>query len=417
MRLSVHSRSNRARRGSALVMIMVLMIALAGLSAAMITLTNTSHVENRVSKQEIAAQAVAEAGIHLAYRSLAAGGNGAIGSPNNQANYDGANYYVTQTNGANSTVTLTSTAETRGGESTVALCLRLATTPLFRWAAFGDDGVHMDSNAFTDSYNSLNGTYAAQATNGSGSSLHAATEGDIGSNASILMEQNSKVFGDASPGASNTATVMGNAQLSGTSTPATAPVEMAPIVLPAVAASGPLIVAKGASVTIGPGTVHYTSLVANTGSTINVVGPMTLICDSFQLRSNTKLLVNGTLGDVELYVVNDFLLNSNSMMRSTTYAPQHLQISLLSDNVIDPDIDVDFDPDNLTFDSNAKIYGTIYAPNATVEIDSNFELFGSLVAREVDLNSNCKIHFDEALLVNGPMGTPVYQRVAWQVMD
>ncbi len=43
------------------------------------------------------------------------------------------------------------------------------------------------------------------------------------------------------------------------------------------------------------------------------------------------------------------------------------------------------------------MYGTIYAPNASVEINSNFELFGSVVARRVHLDSNCRIHYDESL--------------------
>ncbi|MCC6409779.1 MAG: hypothetical protein IT453_21680 [Planctomycetes bacterium] len=398
-------------------MIAVLVAGLAGLSLAMIAMTNSARVENRVSKQEIAAQAVAEAGINLAYRSLAAGGSGALGSAQAPQAYDGATYYVTQTNGLNSTVTLRSTAESQRADSTVEMTLQLVVTPLFRWAAFGDDGLHMDSNAFTDSYNSLNGTYAAQAVNGAGADLHASTEGDVGSNGSILMEQNSKVYGDALPGPSNAATVLGNALLVGASTPSPDLMDMPPLTLPAVAAGGPLSVPKNGTMTLGPGTVHYTTLLANTGSTLNIVGPATIICDSFQLRSNTQLLVDATNGPLQLYVVNDFLLNSNATMRSTDYASKNVQINLLSDNVIDPDIDVDFDPDNMAFDSNSKIYGTIYAPNARVEIDSNFELFGSLVAREVDLDSNCRIHFDEALLTGGPMGVPEYQRVAWRVIE
>jgi hypothetical protein len=43
----------------------------------------------------------------------------------------------------------------------------------------------------------------------------------------------------------------------------------------------------------------------------------------------------------------------------------------------------------------------VYAPHALINIDSNFELFGSLVAQQVDLDSNSRIHFDEALLTSG----------------
>lgn len=417
MTLSRNCPVTRSRRGGALVMIAVLVVGLAGLSLSLIALTNGGRQENRVSKQEIAAQAVAEAGINASYQVLATGGSGVLGSPQAPVAYDGAQYWVTQTNGLNQTVTLRSTAETQRAESTIEMTVQLVVNPLFRWAAFGDDGVNMDSQALTDSYNSNSGTYASQAINGSGASLHASSDGDVGSNGSILIEQNAKVYGDAYPGPSNTATVLGNAQLSGSSTPSPDLVEMPPIDLPAVASSGVLTVPGSSTVTIGPGTAHYSNLVAYSSSTLQVVGPMTLICDAFKMGSNTTFLVDATNGPVDLYVVNDFLLNSNAIMRSTDYKAKNLRINLLSDNVIDPDIDVNFNPDDMGFDSNSKIYGTIYAPNAKVEIDSNFELFGSLVAREVDLDSNCRIHFDEALLTEGPMGAPEYQRVAWRVID
>ena len=41
--------------------------------------------------------------------------------------------------------------------------------------------------------------------------------------------------------------------------------------------------------------------------------------------------------------------------------------------------------------------GTIYAPNAAIDIDSNFELFGAIVARSLHLDSDSKIHYDESL--------------------
>ncbi|MBI5432465.1 MAG: hypothetical protein HZA52_06525 [Planctomycetes bacterium] len=398
-------------------MIAVLVAGLAGLSLAMIAMTNSARVENRVSKQEIAAQAVAEAGINLAYRSLAAGGSGVVGSQTQPQAYDGATYYVTQTDGLNSTVTLRSTAESQRADSTVEMTLQVAATPLFRWAAFGDDALHMDSNAFVDSFNSNIGSYLSQKVNGSGTNKHAGDEGDVGSNGGITLDSNSKVFGDAVPGPSNVLTLKSNAQVSGASTPATELEQLDPIVLPNVASSGAYSVGGNQTKTLASGTYHYTTFQTGSASTLNVIGPATIICDSFSMKSNSQLLVDATNGNVHLYVVNDFVLDSNALLRSTVSKSTHLQIDLLSDNVIDPDIDVDFDPDNLSLSSNTEVHGTIYAPNAKVIIDSNFQLFGSIVAREVDLDSNCKIHFDDALLTAGPMGAPEYQRIAWRVID
>jgi hypothetical protein len=66
------------------------------------------------------------------------------------------------------------------------------------------------------------------------------------------------------------------------------------------------------------------------------------------------------------------------------------------------------------FESNAKLFGTIYAPSASIVINSNFELFGSLVARAVHLDSNSRIHFDEALLELDEDEEITFETVAWR---
>jgi hypothetical protein len=107
--------------------------------------------------------------------------------------------------------------------------------------------------------------------------------------------------------------------------------------------------------------------------------------------------VDTTNGPVDIYVMNDFIMGSNTTFAPADWIPSGLEVTLLSDNVIDPSLAVDLD--DVNFESNAQFCGVVYAPNAIVEIDSNFEFFGSLIARQVHLDSNAKVHFDEALLV------------------
>ena len=83
-----------------------------------------------------------------------------------------------------------------------------------------------------------------------------------------------------------------------------------------------------------------------------------------------------------------------------------------SDNVIDPNVTVDLD--DVAFDSNAEIYGTIYAPEALIEINSNFELFGALIARRVHLDSRSRVHYDEALSGTGSDSSDAsYAAICW----
>lgn len=417
MKLDTIRKSKSERRGGAIVMISLMIVAFGGISVALVSVTTSSQREARHYEREISSRLVAEAGLNMAYLDLRNGGTGNVGSINAPVVFDNATYWVTAATDAAGRVTLTSTAAAQGVESQVAMILQTQQTPFFNWAAFGRDRLTMDSNARTDSYDSSVGTYASQATNGSGNSTYAHTNGDVGSNGDVTMKQNSKVWGDVVPGPTGTATILGNATVSGASTPATEPVDMPAIDIPVVGASGALTAAGNATITIGPGTVHYTSLLANTGSTIQVVGPTTLICNNLTMSSNSNFIVDATNGIVELYVIDNFLINSNVTMAATSYQSKDLRINLASDNVLDPGIDVDFVADTLSFASNSKLHGTVYAPQAKVTINSNFELFGSLVARTVTLDSNSRVHFDEDLLAHGLMGPPHYVRLSWRALD
>ena len=63
--------------------------------------------------------------------------------------------------------------------------------------------------------------------------------------------------------------------------------------------------------------------------------------------------------------------------------------------------------------SNSEFYGSIYAPDADVIVNSNFEVFGAVVADSITLDSNCKIHYDEALRNDPTLGDPRYVAGGW----
>ncbi len=113
-----------------------------------------------------------------------------------------------------------------------------------------------------------------------------------------------------------------------------------------------------------------------------------------------------------LWVLDNFVLNSNSQIAPTDLKAKHLRLNLLSDNVINPEQTIQLD--TVEMDSNSKFYGTILAPNAAISINSNFELFGSILARSINLRSNATFHFDEALLNATGSGDPIFETISWR---
>lgn len=404
----------RARSGGVLVLAMFAVSAMAVLAFTVTAVGHSSVGEQKSSNARIAARCEAEAGLGAALFDLSVTGNGSLGSAQAPISYAGGSYWVAATDLGGGFKSLVSTSRSNDLGQRLELVVKRQNTNVFRWATFGDQIVTLASNAHVDAYDSALGTYASQALTGSGSTLHALADGNVGSNGNILAKQNSKVWGSVQPGVSGTASIIGNATVSGSTTPATSPQALPPINWPSFASLGALTVAKNGTLNIPSGNTRYDTTWFNTGSTINITGPATVVFDSLQISSTAKINVNATAGPVAIYVQNNFIMSSNAMIASTTKRPLDVSLILNSDNIIDPDGIVDLDQIDLS--SNSQIYGTIYAPNASITVNSNFELFGALIAKKVWLDSNSLLHFDEQLANIGNNGPGTYSPVCYRVL-
>ncbi len=297
-------------------------------------------------------------------------------------------------------------------KATSELVLKSNADPRDIWAAFGIDYLNLSSQAKVDSYDSALGTYAAQNVHGSGSNSYALTNGNTGSDGNINMSQNSLVFGNAQAGPGYTTTVLGNAAVSGTTAPMLTSITWPPVTLPVNPVAGNTPFNNNAAV--ASGTHAYGATTLGNNAQLTVTGPATLVFDSLTLRTGSAILADTTNGPVKIYVANNLVMSSNTTIHANDYKPAGVEVNLLSDNIFDPNVQVALD--TVTFSSNSTLYGTIYAPTAAVVIDSNFQLYGGVIARRVDLRSNSRVHYDQELAHVTAPGTALYSRVAWRVM-
>jgi len=403
-----------ARRGSALVMVTLAAAVLATLSFSLLTVTLTTAREQQSSKEKMRARYVCEAALSDAVFAMATGGSGDLGNEEDPVAYGSGSYWVQATPAAADLTQLVATGREDRSGARLELTVQRTTSNLFEWGAFGDEGLLMDSNARVDSYVASLGSYVSQQVNGTGSSAYAKKNGDVGSNKNVVLKQNSKVYGDALPGPAGSTSVLGNAQVSGATAPLPELMEMPEIKVPIIASSGSLAVPSATPLVLPAGDYRYDDFVVKTGGSVQVTGPARLVFEDFHLESGSEFIVDASAGPVELYVDGDFVLDSNTLVASTTSTPADLRVNLLSDNVKDPSIQVQLDV--VTFESNAQLYGTIYAPKTVIDIDSNFELFGSLIARRVVLDSNARVHYDESLATASSLTEVSYRTICWRIL-
>ncbi|MFN0249128.1 MAG: collagen-binding domain-containing protein [Kofleriaceae bacterium] len=401
-----------SERGGALVAMVLVSAVLATVSVSVLTVSLSGKRERTGAHEDIHARYVCQAGLSAAVFDVQRGASGILGSTTEPIEWEGSKYHVQRADLAGDLIQLTATGVDDRAGARMELVMREVPSASYRYGAFGREYFHLESNAHVDSYNSQDGTYASQAVNGSGTNMYARMDGDIGSNGPITIEQNAKVWGDAPAGPGQTTTVMGNATCTGSTAPASTSQVIPTITVPSLTSLGNLTVSSNS--TLPSGSRRYGNLTINNNRTWTITGPATIVCTNFTLNSNSNVIINPTGGPVTFYVLEDFVMRQNAVMRSTTYSPHDLAVNLLSDNVFNPETNVTVDEVDLM--SNTKLYGTILAPDARIQINSNFELFGSLVARSVDLRSNSFLHFDESLNVMSESATPTWEILSWRTM-
>lgn len=412
---STRKGQNQAERGTVLVVVTVAVASLATLSLTMVTRTQATYKEARSIRELQAARYVAEAGLNAAYVDMKTGGTGAIGSEQNPVSFGGGEYWVESVDMGGDVYSLSALGSSQGGGIRSELVLHEVIETKQIYGVFGDEWLTMDSNAFVDSYDSTTGTYISQAINKVGNDVWANSKGHTGSNGNISLSQNSGVHGDATPGVGAVTTTAGFSEVSGSTLPIAEPYVFGEIVVPVGVSTGDLLVTGD---TILPsGTYFLDTLQVGTGDKLVITGPAVVVVDTLELLSHSKLLVDSTDGGVEFYVMENFLLNSNVLFAPKSGDPADLAVSILADNIQDPDLTVELDPYDpdaeISLFSNSVMYGTLQAPNALIDIASNFELHGSLSAQRLSLSANSMVHFDEHLAVSDEEKEIIFEVVGW----
>ena len=257
----------------------------------------------------------------------------------------------------------------------------------FQWALFGTDQVKARGNVQTDSFNSSQGSY--EATHGSNGDLGT----DATANKSIEVRGHSLINGDAFIGeGGDPATgirVSGSSVITGEQAPAIQTyVFPTPEPPSGVENLGNLKLHAGDELTLAAGTYWYDSFKAAGGSVIRVSGPVTIYV-SRKVKIGGKAFVGEDDDEAENDIDEDEGFLSNP-------------ITAVSDDVIPTQLTIKvIGTDTVNIKGRSIVHAAIYAPNAKVKIGGRSELFGSVVAKKVDVKGRSQVHYDEALANGG----------------
>lgn len=399
------------RRGSALLAVVVMVVMIAGMAVVVLqTDLQLSRSRSDVATNQRAFYA-AEAAIHEASVAVALGevaveqgATVALGSEPAPRTLGNADYWTTITRLDSRHYSIVGTAIDGRSRRSQERIMTIAANGFFQYAAYGKEGVELNSNAFIDSYDSTVGPYATQVTSGSD---FARANAIVGSDRDIVLSSNTEVQGDAHPGPNGTVDASRpGALVAGSTAPADEEFEFPEIEIPTIGSSGDRNIRQ--DVVLGPGEVRLESVQVDNGATVRIEGPATIVVSDLLMRSGTTLEFDPANGTIELFAEHDFVLQSNT------------SVITHSDSAVDVKMYLDGDTrpgpgrDQVELSSNSAFVGAIYAPHAELWLGSNFEIFGSVIAMALDLSSNGLIHYDEALLYDSSSGIRELTSVAWR---
>lgn len=401
--MRTRTRSLSTRRGSAIVIVTVVLAVLMLLLAAFVRLVGSAHSEQNLHSDGMQVLYVAEAALGESYLELEEGRDPDLGSAEQPLELGHVRYWVESEDLGTRVYALRASALERLARERIELVVREIPDGFFRYAVFGADFVTFDTSSFVDSYDSSLGTYDDQVEDG-----HAGEQGNVGSNNDIALRTNTQIYGNATPGPGHVVQFLGpNSLVSGLTDAAQELVPLPPIDVPVIKNSGSANVKKRTLV-LGPGDVHYSSVQVSSGGAIQIRGPARVVFDDLLMDANTKLEMLTTGGPVEIYGTGNFVMQSNSHLVTHTSRPQDAAIYLSSNNI-------DGRPNaRVEFNANSEYTGLIYAPSSRIAIHAMFEIYGSVMARQVALGSNSGIHYDVSLLFDDDNGPPVYEQVSWR---
>ncbi len=392
------AREGSARRGGALILSVVAVLVVSILAAGFLQLC--SAITRRMGSMADTQQALnlAEAGLAEAYTGLAAAKTGNVGTAETPAAYGGGLFWVEATPHATGLVELDCTAMYGTGRATLGIVCEPVKIGVAGLGFFTEKDLRLNPDVRLDSYDSKRGRYADQV----GTPLN--NKGVVGSNGNISIASGSIIYGDVVHGPTGNTDVSAGSVVTGDISPRADLEVLPPIDVPVIPLLPPVNYSGAVPLIVPPGEAGFEGLSIAKDSKLILKGPLTIVVGEISLALGAELLFDTTDGPIEMHVTESLDLNTGSLVSTST--------EITSDTIV-----LVSAPEGKTvnFGAKSQFYGFIYAPYAEVHVSAQYEVYGGVVCKELQLAAQGKMHYDLSL---GPTLESILPTLySWRVVD
>lgn len=392
-------------KGTTTITVLITVVILLGCTVTgfLATIRRQNEVKNEKWRKN--AYYIAESGVNAAIAQIngvnkkvaeaPANGIGNIGTKDKPESFAGGTFYTTTlaNQGANKNIwIITSVCDYECYNGNLVATMKPLTPPIpgTSHALYGGDkGTVLSSNSSVDSYDSSQNDYFG----------NRKQNGDVGSNSNIQVDSNTQIYGNAQAAPGFTTNIASNTVITGTTANLAEPLVFKPVKLPSFTTPNTAYSASGLYNIIPSGNYKYTSFSIQSNSAVTVNAPARLyITGDFRCSSNTLFTIDNTnAGGVIIYLTGQFVMSSNTQV-------VHINNPRRWPEPANFRVESTYATTNFTREgdsaiilcSNTTFYGSAYAPNGTVLLNSNTDFLGAFAGRRVDIDSYSKVHYDES---------------------
>ena len=235
------------------------------------------------------------------------------------------------------------------------------------------------------------------------------SDGLLSSNGNITLASESgdpvEVFGDVKPGPLGSVSGLGSACVTGCTDPLSTEIELPVVEIPTVSLAMPLRHESMLPLVISAGTSGFESIEVGPDSELVMSGPATVVIGKLTLEPGALLTLDTRNGDVELYITGGMDLQPGSMASTSGERPEEVSVQVSSIPTLGTA------PINL--EATSQFHGTIYAPETEVKIGTDFEIYGGVVARKLEIGPGARLHYDSS----GFGGSAIPRIVSWKIIE
>ncbi len=402
---------------------LMIVVVISGLGVVMVQLHSAVTKKQVQAIDKRRAFYVAEAGLSEAFLAVSQGKSGNVGSEAVPASFGRGLYWVDAEELAGGDVALFSTGLCGTGRFSLSAVIRPRTTPLASLGVFADSELVIEVGVQVDGFDSDQGPFESQvvgalgaATTGAGARLR--SNGDIVLEGGGFLKQGvdeTAVFGDLRPGPEGAVLMSGGASVTGSTAPAQSAVAVPPIDLPGLKSEGELVHSGLTPLVLTACEVRYDALRVASGSTVELVGPLTLVLGALELAPGAELLFDTSAGPVCVYCTTYCVLEQGSQLSSRGMDPTRAALFISAAEPVDIDGDGTLD-EPVRIRAQGVFHGSIYAPEGTLSIPSGLRLFGSIAADRVVLEAGARVSVDVALAEKSAGISGLPQLVCWRIV-